>query len=204
MKIVKRITGFTFAVVITIPFIIGFIKADMKEQGYTPAEPTPATSYISELDTTEIEIPCDVDLTAKTYMDYRKITDETSPQWEYIYSDAITVDEKGFLVTEDNFVGVALGSYFGPIGEKYQITLDSGIVLNVVKVEEKADMHTCEHNVMAGCNDVIEFVIDTQAEYMQNNVWDNGYIWQGNFNNCPDFTGDIQKIEKVIGYEDQV
>lgn len=178
-------------------FVVLFLRADAIEHGYytEAAEPEQTVEVVTE--TEKLEIPCDVDLTAKTYMDYRKITDRTSPQWEYIYSDAITVNDKGFLVTEDNYIGVALGSYFGEIGSKYNITLDSGIVLKVVKVEQKDDAHTCKHNVIAGSNDLIEFVIDTQAEYMQDNIWSNGYIYQGNFNNCPDFVGDIQKIERV-------
>ena len=151
-----------------------------------------------EENTIEIERPTDELLHNKTYMDYRKITNRDTAQWKYIWSDAISVDDKGFLVTEDGFIGVALGTYFGPVGTKYIFTLDSGIELKVVKVEVKSDKHTCEHNYKAGSDDVIEFVIDTQAEYMQNNVWGNGLIFQGNFNNCEDFNGNIIRIQEVI------
>ena len=151
-----------------------------------------------EIETVEVERPTDELLRNKTYMDYRKITNRDTAQWRYIYSDAITVDDKGFLVTEDGFIGVALGTYFGPVGTKYIFTLDTGIELKVVKVEVKSDKHTCEHNYKAGSNDVIEFVIDTKAQYMQDNIWGNGLIFQGNFNNCPDFEGNIIRIQEVI------
>ena len=153
---------------------------------------------VQELVTVDIARPTDELLCNKTYMDYRKISSKSSLQYQYIWSDAITVDDKGFLVTEDGFIGVALGTYFGPVGTKYIFTLDTGIELKVVKVEVKSDKHTCENNYKAGSNDVIEFVIDTKAQYMRDNVWGNGLIFQGNFNNCPDFEGNIVKIEEVI------
>lgn len=153
---------------------------------------------VKELITVDVARPTNELLRNKTYMDYRKITNRDTAQWKYIWSDAITVDDKGFLVTEDGFIGVALGTYFGPVGTKYIFTLDSGIELKVVKVEVKSDKHTCENNYKAGSNDVIEFVIDTQAQYMQDNIWGNGLIFQGNFNNCEDFKGNIIKIQEVI------
>lgn len=151
--------------------------------------------------TREVPRPTNELLCNKTYMDYRKITNRDTAQWKYIYSDAITVDDKGFLVTEDGYIGVALGSYFGPVGSKYIFELDTGIELKVVKVECKSDKHTCVNNYKAGSNDVIEFVIDTKTDYMRQNVWGNGLIFQGNFNNCEDFKGNIISIKEVINDE---
>lgn len=162
----------------------------------TPA-PAPAAETTTTQTTEAVKIPYSGDFSAKTYMDYRKITNKHSTQYKYIHSDEITITEDGFLQTADGYTGAALGSYFGPIGSKYIFTLDSGIVLKLVKVEAKSDAHTCAANFAAGSNDVIELVIDTAAEYMQANVYSNGLVWQGNFNNCPEFTGNIVKIEKV-------
>lgn len=151
--------------------------------------------------TKDIPLPTDELLCNKTYMDYRKISSKSSLQYQYIHSDAISVDDKGFLVTEDGYIGVALGSYFGPVGSKYIFELDTGVELKVVKVECKSDKHTCKNNYKAGSNDVIEFVIDTKADYMRENVWGNGLIFQGNFNNCEDFRGNIIGIREVIDDE---
>lgn len=148
--------------------------------------------------TQQIEIPCQTDLHNKTYMDYRKITNKDSLQYKYIHSNQITVDSRGFLVTEDNYIGVAMGSYFGSIGDKFIITLDNGNTIRVVKVEAKADNHTCQHNVIAGSNDLLEFVIDTESQFMQNNIQENGLVFNGNFNNFKEFNGNITKVEKVI------
>ena len=149
--------------------------------------------------TRDVPLPTNELLCNKTYMDYRKITNRDTAQWKYIHSDAISVDDRGFLVTEDGYIGVALGTYFGPVGSKYIFELDTGIELKVVKVEVKSDKHTCVNNYKAGSNDVIEFVIDTKADYMQQNIWGNGLIFQGNFNNCEDFRGNIIGIKEVVG-----
>ena len=157
----------------------------------------PVTVVVSRL-TEEITIPCSGNLANKTYMDYRTITNTNSVQYQYIHSDNIIVDERGFLVTADGYIGVALGTYFGEIGTKYIITLDTGRTIKAVKVEVKADRDTCSHNVIAGSNDLIEFVVDTQTDFMQQNTYSNGLVFQGNFNNFEEFNGNIIKVERVI------
>lgn len=135
-------------------------------------------------------------------MDYRKITDKTSNQYRLIWSDQINLNDKGFLVYDNKWIGVAMGSYFGEIGERFLVWLDGKPEpLKLIIVERKADKHTCENNFMAANNDVIEFVIDSKAEYMRQNTHENGLVWSGNFNNCPEFSGNILKIEKVIDVE---
>lgn len=134
----------------------------------------------------------------KTYMDYRKITNTTSPQYQLIYSDEIFLDANGFLRDEFLAYGVAMGSAWGEVGAKYTITLDSGIVFDVVKVEEKSDLHTDDTNTYDAFGGIIEFVIDTDNEWMNDNRWSNGLIFQGNFNNCEEFSGEIQSVEPWV------
>lgn len=134
----------------------------------------------------------------KTYMDYRTITSTTSQQYRYI-SAHMEVDERtGFLLDEDSFIGVALGSYFGGIGDKFYITLDTGIVLPVIKIDEKADQHTdsnnCAHRIDGS---VVEFVIDSNRAAQFFGSYGNGLVLQGNFSNYPLFKGSIEKIEKA-------
>lgn len=150
-----------------------------------------------ERNTKELEVIYSA--TTKTYMDYRKITDETSPQWKLINSNKIFVNQKGYLQTEDGFIGVALGSYFGEIGDKFIITLSSGKELKLIKVERKADIHTDQNNYAGSSNyDIIEFVIDTKTPYMKQNIMANGYIFNGNFNNNKEFEGAVVSIEKIL------
>lgn len=141
------------------------------------------------------EIPLISNSSAKTYMDYRSITDEDSKQYHHIRQ--LTVDERGFFIDQEGYIAVALGSYFGDLGEKFIFTLDDGSTIKVVKAEEKADRDTVDGFYHATDGSIIEFVIDTTTEYMQDNINANGYIFRGNFNNCPEFEGTIAKIERV-------
>ncbi|MDO4499775.1 MAG: hypothetical protein Q4B60_00720 [Erysipelotrichaceae bacterium] len=135
----------------------------------------------------------------KTYMDYRAVTSRSSKQYWFI-KDHLTVDETtGFLYDEDGFVAVALGSYFGVIGDRYYITLDSGVVLPVVKSDEKADIHTdpsgCYHSQDGS---IIEFVIHKGYAMDYFGRLSNDYILNGNYNNHELFRGKIVRVEKVL------
>lgn len=128
----------------------------------------------------------------KTYMDYKMITDKTSKQWQYINASGRIKIENGYLM-EGEYIGVALGSYFGEIGTKYIFTLDTGKQIKVVKIEEKADAHTNNGCQQKWDGSVIEFVIDSNAFEKSSNE----YVYNGNFNNIEQFNGHIEKIEMV-------
>lgn len=133
----------------------------------------------------------------KTYMPISMITSKTSRQYKFI-EEHMTIDEEtGFAFDEDGFIGVALGSVFGEIGSRYYITLNTGIVLPVVKIDAKSDSHTVSGCYHTNDKSVIEFVIDkpVAAEYF--GVGGNGLIQNGNLNNDERLKGRIEKIELV-------
>lgn len=132
----------------------------------------------------------------KSYMSYKMITDTTSNQYRYI-KDHMTVNEKGFLVDSDNRIGIALGSYFGAIGSKFDIELENGTVLRVVKIEAKDDSHTNNGCEQKWDKSVIEFVIDVNQAEKHFGTASNGYINQGNYNNVDEFNGAIKTIYKA-------
>lgn len=100
----------------------------------------------------------------KTYMDYRMITSKTSKQYQLIHnSGQISVQNDGLLVSEDGFIGVALGSYWGEVGTKYKFILSSGQELKVIKVDEKDDRDTYYGCVHKDDTSVIEFVIQSDS-----------------------------------------
>lgn len=133
----------------------------------------------------------------KTYMSYKAITDTSSTQYRYIEENMSVDPVTGLLVDEEGFIGVALGSYFGDIGTRYYITLDTGIVLPVVKVEAKSDKHTNNGCAQSVDGSVIEFVIDVDIASSYFGISSNGYVLSGNFNNFDLFSGEIIAIEKV-------
>ena len=135
----------------------------------------------------------------KTYMDYRATTARDSKQYWFIH-DEMTVDEQtGFLYDCDGFIGVALGSFYGEIGDRYYFTLETGVVLPLVKCEEKADSDTdamgCYHT---SDYSVIEFVIDKDCALSYFGRLSNDYVLNGNYNNYSLFNGQIVKVEKVL------
>ena len=136
---------------------------------------------------------------AKTYMDYHATTAKSSRQYQFIHNN-LTVDETtGFLYDEDGFIAAALGSFYGEIGDRFYFTLDSGVVLPIVKSEEKANVDTDD----SGCyhlsdNSVIEFVIDKNYAMDYFGRLSNNYVLNGNYNNHELFNGNIVKVERVM------
>lgn len=126
-------------------------------------------------------------------MDYKLITSTTSDQYKLIYSDEIVVGDDGLLYSGE-YIGIALGSRYGWIGDKFVITLDTGKTFKAIKVDSKADKHVyygCHHRTDAS---VVEFVIDTDRVR-------NSYpeaLKMGSFNVVDAFNGVVVKIEKVV------
>ena len=144
------------------------------------------------------EIEACASSSGKTYEDYRMITDETSNQYKLIKSK-LKVDKKtGFLYDKDGFLAVALGYQFGPVGTRYYFTLDTGIVLPLIKTDEKDPKDASDGCAVDINGTVIEFVIDADAALKHFGTITNGLVLDGNYNNSPDFAGSIVKIERIL------
>ncbi len=134
----------------------------------------------------------------KTYMSYKSVTARNSKQYKHIHNKMTVDEETGLLYDEDGFIGVALGSSFGDIGTRYYFTLDTGIVLPVVKVDAKASVDApngCSHSKDAS---VIEFVIDSKIAGEYFGVGGNNLVSHGNLNNDSRLKGKIEKVELVL------
>ncbi|MEG2489416.1 hypothetical protein [Anaerorhabdus sp.] len=123
-------------------------------------------------------------------MDYRMVTDTTSPQYALIQT--LNNRGDGILVDSDNHVAVALGSYYGAIGSKYLITFDNGNQVKIIKADEKSDKDVINGCYHASNNSIMEFVVDTNT--MDPFIKD----VMGDFNYHQDFKGTITKIEKEV------
>lgn len=165
--------------------------------GVSDEEPPP---LVVEKEEVAWEYACGTSST-KTYMDYRAITNRESQQYKYIQNNMEV--RNGLLYDTDGSIGVALGSWWGAIGSKWTVELSNGEVYDIVKIDEKANHHTiggCHH---IGDGSVIEFVIDTQTIPIE--WWGgNGLVFNGNFNNSPQFNGEIVRIGKKYTYEVEI
>ena len=134
------------------------------------------------------------DPSGKTYEPYYMITDPSSKQYAFQQQSNVGVDSRGYLMEDGMYYAVAMGTYFGPIGTKYIITLDTGKTIKVVKGDNKADCDTDSDNYAAKTGHILEFMINPHSSYMvQNNI-----AYHGNLNRFSYLNGSIVKIQKVV------
>lgn len=132
---------------------------------------------------------------AKTYEEGNIRWDPTSTQFQIM--NTLHINDRGMYESVDGYLAVALGSYYGPVGSKFKITLDSGIVLKVIKADAKADKDTVNGCSQRTDGSILEFVINepTAFRFFPST---NGYVNNGNFNNHTDYQGTIVKVEKLV------
>ena len=174
-------------------FLILFLLLILRPKGVNLKK---FSNYKKMLGAEEVTLCAESD--GKTYEDYRMITDETSDQYKLIHSK-LKVDKKtGFLYDKDGFLAAALGYQFGPVGTRYYFTLDTGIVLPLIKTDEKDPKDASDGCAVDINGTVIEFVIDADRAMKHFGTITNGYVLDGNFNNCPELEGRIIKMERII------
>ena len=106
----------------------------------------------------------------KTWMSYKAVTNESSPQYKLIRGWG-WADSEGFirctgepsLGVEQDYYLIALGSYYGTtIGTKYRITLDTGRIFYGVLADCKDNRHTNSTNQYVELNgNIVEFLVNT-------------------------------------------
>ena len=147
---------------------------------------------------TELGVP-NINSSFKTYMDYRCVTNTSSPQYKFINTWG-WVDDNGFLrcsgesdfgVT-DNYYVVAMGSYYSTTpGDKFRITTDTGNVFYTAIGDLKDDRHTnSTHQYTIGTNDILEFLVYTPTLLRD-------VKFHGSANVYMPLNGSIAKVEKM-------
>lgn len=150
----------------------------------------------TETETEKLEVcPNPGTSATKSYMDGAMVTNVYTDQYELLHHQ-MHVNDNGHYVTDDGYLGVALGSYFGPVGTKYVVTFANGRSYRIIKADAKAD-----EDVYNGCyhrldGSVIEFIIEPETAAKAYGVI-NGYVAGGNFNNVPEFSGEILEMRLV-------
>lgn len=103
---------------------------------------------------------------AKTYMSYRSITCKTSTQYKLQHSPSTFSGLDGFRKYIDSdgmvFYMIAVGTYYGRVGNKLTITMENGTAFNAIVGDQKANIHTnSTHQWCVKDGSVIEFIVDT-------------------------------------------
>ena len=102
-----------------------------------------------------------------TYMDYRAITDKSSKQYKLQQDPYVCVDESGFLMYRSNWYVVAMGSYWGKVGDKFIVHLDNGELIPIIIGDIKSNRHTDKLNYAHADGHVLEFLIDSNSAPMK-------------------------------------
>lgn len=150
-----------------------------------------APQVIQNITYQSYEVP-NIDTSFMAYMDYRKITDETTIQYE-MQQQAYT-DENGFRKIGEDYC-IALGSYYTnyECGIRFKITLDNGYSFTGIIADLKDDRHTDKetHTHIKKNGNVIEYIIDDKV--MPNEALELGNLgWY--FENLD---GQIKTIERI-------
>lgn len=190
----KQIVSFLLAAGVS---LFGAMPANSPSDVPVKAEITEETRPVITATYESMGVP-GINSSFKTYMDYRTITDRTSPQYNFVHTWGWS-DENGFMrangewdlgITDDYYM-IALGSYYGTeIGTKYQITTNTGNVFYGVLCDQKDDRHTNSTHQYAGNNDVVEFIVDTNS--LRSDV-----KRMGSANVYMPLNGSIASIEKI-------
>lgn len=122
----------------------------------------------------------------KSYMPYSAITLKSSQQ--YVLQSQAYTDENGLRKIGDYYL-VAMGQYYGTIGDKFRITMSSGQQFNVIMGDMKKYEHTFNGEGKIGADnlDLFEFIVDSPN--LNSTIRRDGSV------NCI-FNGNVEKIEK--------
>lgn len=159
---------------------------------YQPRESYIKETVVKEQVNKSFEIP-QGDCSSFLYMDYRAITDTSSKQWEL--QQTAWTDSDGFRRIGDDYC-VALGTYYGNVGDRLRITTDKGNSYLVIMSDAKGSdavfydgVHSWYHYAGNGYN-VVEFVVAT--EYLPYEV-----TLSGNCGSVDYLAGNIISIERI-------
>ena len=123
----------------------------------------------------------------KSFMDYRCITNKASTQYK-MQQQAYT-DENGLRKIGEYFC-VAMGTYYGDLGDTFYVETDEGASWKVILADIKSNSHTDSTNRYTLANRcMMEFIIDTPC--VPRSVKSSGTV------NGLGFQGKINYIEKI-------
>lgn len=94
----------------------------------------------------------------KTWMDYRTVSPSSAAGKLLATASA---DENGLMKIGEYYC-VALGTYYGSLGDKFVATLDTGVQIKLIKCDIKADIHTDPTNRYSSkTNCMSEFIVNS-------------------------------------------
>ncbi len=130
------------------------------ETAFTRKE-APVLVEIEYVNLVDLDLPTEATGKFKTYMDYRKITNKNSKQWEL--QEQAWTEGRGFRKIGEHFL-VAVGTYYSKeVGKELLITLEDGMELKAIVGDIKQDRHIDPTNRYVPINgNIVEFIVDVE------------------------------------------
>lgn len=99
----------------------------------------------------------------KSYMDYRKITNKSSAQYQLQQRDDVYTDKEGFRKIGDRYI-VAVGTYYSnTVGDCIRVELSEGGIFEAIVGDIKDNSHTDSRNQQHKVDgSVVEFIVDVK------------------------------------------
>lgn len=156
---------------------------------------TPEPTESSEVETLEVEETSDniervwyapewYDSTRMSYMDYRTITCEGTPQWELQHDGWTTTDPNTGIRMRGGRYMIALGQTFGLTGTRVNVYLENGAYIPCILGDSKEWCDTLDGEGVIGADTgTVEFIVEEEylpddvVELGSNELQFNGY-WQ--------------------------
>lgn len=146
------------------------------------------SSSIVEKEYESLELP-QGDCSAFLYMDYRAITNTASKQWKL--QQSAWTDNQGFRRIGDDYC-VALGTFYGQVGDRFRVTTDRGNVYSVIQADAKGwDSNGWYHVAGDGRINLVEFIV--QTECLPSEV-----TFSGDCGVLDNIGGNVIKIERIV------
>lgn len=199
---IKTKTIMIVAVLAILMFALGFVI------GYEPEESIEVAEAATITTTTQPKPEPKVTQQAKkdelqfdglssnwyVYMDLDAITNPTTPQYER--KKLYWLSSQGLWCCGNDYV-VAMGSAWGEVGTRYEVTTNTGNRYTVVIGDTKADMHTDGSNrytlaktSIGDFANVIEFIVNVETLPQKPRI-------TGNIGCLTQFNGDIVSLRKL-------
>lgn len=139
---------------------------DHVKHGHDEVEPEAPSTEPEPEPTEALYVSLDVPMSEgantgfKSYMDFRAITNKRSMQYA-LQQEAETDPATGIRMKDGCYL-VALGTFYAQsVGERFRITLSSGVRFDAMTGDIKADAHTDPLHQHRNGN-IVEFIVDTR------------------------------------------
>lgn len=126
----------------------------------------------------------------KPYEYVTGITDQSSNAWKLLHGKGVKYDDDG-TISIAGYKCAALGSKYGKIGDRFDVQLESGTWLRIIKADCKQDRHTISG--YTGRNGhILEMIVWSVPDNVQ---------MYGSYDVLPAYKGKIVKIYKEKTHE---